>query len=305
MITMVSQITSLTIVYSTVYSGADQRKHQSSASLAFVWGIHRWPHKGPVTRKMFPFDDAIMKIHFKHGTRFYCYCYKFPGIAARCLICQFADGLRSAPPRNMHMFVLCCILSLFDYALAYILYCYIAVIIMLFLCYDVILALHWRHNDHVGVSNHQPRDCLLNRLFRRRTKKTSKLRVTGLCVGNSLGPVNSPHKGPVTRKMSPFDDVIMGKPSRPLFTETTLFYGHRNPHYKVYIGNRYIKTTASSLCIEAQFPIWKDAAACLPACTVGKIHGVYQMKEKHRSVYCTPLTFVYYESVRRKMRNQQ
>ena len=61
---MASQITSLTIVYSTVYSGTDQRKHQSSASLAFVWGIHRWPvnspHKAPVTRKMFPFDDVIM-----------------------------------------------------------------------------------------------------------------------------------------------------------------------------------------------------------------------------------------------------
>ena len=59
-----SQITSLTIVYSTVYSDADQRKHQSSASLAFVQGIHRGPvnspHKWPVTRKMFPFDDVIM-----------------------------------------------------------------------------------------------------------------------------------------------------------------------------------------------------------------------------------------------------
>ena len=42
-----------------------------------------------------------------------------------------------------------------------------------------------------------------------KSKKTSKLRVTGLCVGNSPGPVNSPHKGPVTRKMFPFDDVIM------------------------------------------------------------------------------------------------
>ena len=71
-------------------------------------------------------------------------------------------------------------------------------------------ALHWRHNDHDGVSNHQPHDCLLNLLFRRRPKKTSKLRVTGLCVGNSPGPVNSPHKGPVTRKMFPLDDVIMG-----------------------------------------------------------------------------------------------
>ena len=59
-----SQITSITIVYSTVYSGASQRKHQSSASLAFVRRIHRWPvnspHKWPVTRKMFPFDDVIM-----------------------------------------------------------------------------------------------------------------------------------------------------------------------------------------------------------------------------------------------------
>ena len=62
--TIASQITSLTIVYSTVYSDADQRKHQSSASLAFVWGIHRGPvnspHKWPVTRKMLPFDDVIM-----------------------------------------------------------------------------------------------------------------------------------------------------------------------------------------------------------------------------------------------------
>ena len=71
-------------------------------------------------------------------------------------------------------------------------------------------ALRWRHNDHAGVSNHQPHGCLLNRLFRRRSKKTPKLRVTGLCAGNSPGPVNSPHKGPVTRKMFPSDDVIMG-----------------------------------------------------------------------------------------------
>ena len=59
-----SQITSVTIVYSTVNSDTDQRKGQSSASLAFVRGIHRGPvsstHKWPVTRKMFPFDDVIM-----------------------------------------------------------------------------------------------------------------------------------------------------------------------------------------------------------------------------------------------------
>ena len=64
-----SQITSLAIVYSTVYSDADQRKHQSSASLAFVRGNHRWPvnspHKWPVTRKMFPFDDVTMFFGFQ------------------------------------------------------------------------------------------------------------------------------------------------------------------------------------------------------------------------------------------------
>ena len=64
MSTMASQITSLTSIYSTVYSGADQRKHQSSASLAFVQIIH-WrpvnsPPKGPVMWKVFPFDDVIM-----------------------------------------------------------------------------------------------------------------------------------------------------------------------------------------------------------------------------------------------------
>ena len=61
---MASQITSLTIVYSTIYSGTDKRKDQSSMSLTFVRGIHRWlvnsPHKWPVTRKMFQFDDIIM-----------------------------------------------------------------------------------------------------------------------------------------------------------------------------------------------------------------------------------------------------
>ena len=73
---MASQIPSLTIVYLTVYSGADQRKHQSSASLAFVRGIHRWPvnfpHKVPATRKMFPFDDVIMEAWWRLGA-----CYPF------------------------------------------------------------------------------------------------------------------------------------------------------------------------------------------------------------------------------------
>ena len=70
---MASQLTSLTIVYSTIYLSADLRKHQSSAPLAFVRGIHPGPgnsqHKGPVTRKMFPFDVDIMGNKNDHNLR--------------------------------------------------------------------------------------------------------------------------------------------------------------------------------------------------------------------------------------------
>ena len=64
------------------------------------------------------------------------------------------------------------------------------------------LVLQWRHNKRDGVPN--------RRLFKRRSKKTSKLRVTGLCAGNSSVTGEFPHKGHVTRKMFPFDDVILG-----------------------------------------------------------------------------------------------
>ena len=74
---------------------------------------------------------------------------------------------------------------------------------------DWLFPLKWRHNGRDSVSNHRPHDCLLKRLFRRRSKKTSKPRVTGLCAGIHRGPVNSLHKWPVTRKMFSFDDVIM------------------------------------------------------------------------------------------------
>ena len=81
-----SQITSLTIVYLTVYSDADRRKHQSSASLVFVRGIHRgpmnFPHKWPVTRKMFPFDDFNM--------------------CSRC--CYLSWNLRMVPTRNYNIY---------------------------------------------------------------------------------------------------------------------------------------------------------------------------------------------------------
>ena len=103
---MASQITSLSIAYSIVYSCADQRKHQSFASLAFVWGIHRWqvnsPHKRPVTRKMFPFDDVIMLVldytlmfyfHFAYSQfiLFHCIVVMHMYVSKRDMICLGND----------------------------------------------------------------------------------------------------------------------------------------------------------------------------------------------------------------------
>ena len=70
-------------------------------------------------------------------------------------------------------------------------------------------SLQRRHNERDGVSKHQPHDRLLNRLFRRRSMKTSKLCVTGLCAGNSPVTGEFPAKGSVTRTMLPFDEVVM------------------------------------------------------------------------------------------------
>ena len=96
--------------------------------------------------------------------------------------------------------------------------------------------LQWRHNERDGVSNHLRFYCFLNRLFRRRSKKTPKLRVTGLYEGNS--PVNSTNKGPVTRKMFPFDDVI-----GDLHSDRVLAYMNttrRQLNYIIFLGQLMI-----------------------------------------------------------------
>ena len=95
-----SLITSLTIVYSTVYSDADQRKHQSSASLAFVRGIHRGPvnppHKWPVTLKIFPFDDVIMLLG-----EFHCVLLQRTVVRPPCCALLYAHRQTSNISRNL------------------------------------------------------------------------------------------------------------------------------------------------------------------------------------------------------------
>ena len=103
--TIASQITSLTIVYSTVYSDADQRKHQSSAPLAFSRGIHRGPvnspHKWPVTLKMFPFDDVIMDLVFLAWFRHRCHA------CCRIHLSAFWENCRSCSLRTSHNWYMC------------------------------------------------------------------------------------------------------------------------------------------------------------------------------------------------------
>ena len=72
------------------------------------------------------------------------------------------------------------------------------------------MALQWRHNEHDCVSNHQSHQCLLNRYLGADQRKHQSSASLAFVRGSHRRPVNSPHKGPVTRKMFPFDDVIMG-----------------------------------------------------------------------------------------------
>ena len=102
MSTIVSQITTITIVYSTVYSGANERKHQSATSLAFVRRIHQWtvnsPHKRPVTRKMFPFDDVIMH-WYRNWPR---YGLRWSGLCWHCRHSTSGAGHRAAACGRPH-----------------------------------------------------------------------------------------------------------------------------------------------------------------------------------------------------------
>ena len=104
----------------------------------------------------------------------------------------------------------------------------------------------WRHNWRDGVYRS------LNCLFRRRSKKISKLRDTGLCEGNHRWSVDSPHKGPVRRKMFPFDDVIIVKRQLPMSTCFILrlinvIWLHRTWPSLVHVNNRHLFGAKPSL----------------------------------------------------------
>ena len=122
------------------------------------------------------------------------------------------------------------------------------------------VSLQWRHNELDDVSNHQPHDCLLNCIFRRRSKKTSKLRATGLFEGNSpvtgRWPRNSPHKGPDTRKMFPFDDGIVLQQLTPVRVATVIInFEKRRP------------SDADTICIPGPYHFIRTHSTCFHGIT--------------------------------------
>ena len=121
------------------------------------------------------------------------------------------------------------------------------------------VTLHCRHNGRDSVSNHQPHDCLLNRLFRHRSKKTSKLRVTGLCVGNSPGTGEFPHKWPVTRKMFPFDDVIMWK--RRDSEDTLAAWRLESSATRLFVQKLVLASTKENIKVCVAGTLWKKSTS--------------------------------------------
>ena len=270
-----SQISSLTIVYSTVYSsvdqrnikapshwplcgefaGADQRKHHSSAPLAFVWGIRRWPvnspHKWPVMRKMFPFDDVIIEnlviySHLKHsagaifhGTLLSWWHHQMQTLSALLAICE-GNSPVTGEFRMTQSFDVFLDLRL-NKRLSKPSRCR---------WFQTPLRSLWRHcNDGCLSSNTSIRlsrchwsnlnvpwwvdtshefihygDVIMGEVASQTTsltivystfwsdadqRKHQSSALLAFARGIHRLPVNSPHKWPVTRKMLPFDDVIM------------------------------------------------------------------------------------------------
>ena len=192
---MAYQITSLTIVYSNVYSGTDHRKHQSSASLAFVRGIHRSPvnspHKGPVTQKIFPFDDVILDVrrltyHTNNDISRTCYFNSCKTIffimwyhyLNRVNIGAAADLVPMWPK------VICNPHDDVDPS-----------------AHNIITVMsHERHR----ISNHRSLECLCNSFFGLTSKTNQRSALLPFVKEIHRWPVDSPHKGPVMRKAYPF-----------------------------------------------------------------------------------------------------
>ena len=119
--------------------------------------------------------------------------------------------------------------------------------------------LQWRHNGHDGISNHQPHDCLPNRLFRHRSKKTSKLHITGLCEGNS--PVTS--EFPAQRASNAENVPIWWRHHDYAPLHGTFNYLHRKSDYVLVLRREYSGRTMSISCLLCLAPCVTRSSALM------------------------------------------
>ena len=147
-------------------------------------------------------------------------------------------------------------------------------------------SLRWRHNDHAGVSNHQPHGCLLNRLFRRKSKKTSKPRVTGLCAGNSSGTVEFPAQRPVTRSFDVFFDLRLNKrlSKQPwswwFETPAWSLWRHRNDSVIISTFSRatYWYSQAKMFNVRSFVPILRTNGICFYFCWALRLDSLIKLQ---------------------------
>ena len=219
MIVMASQIACNSTVCSNVFM-------RVSALLAFEWGIHQWPVDGLGDSH----DDVIKWKHFPRYWPFVRGIHRSPvnsshkgqwrGALMFSMICAWINSWvnnRKAGDLRLYRSHYDVTVMPHKRPVAWKRSPYDNVIIVNINNVSDFVAcivsaggpLQWRHNGCNGVSNHQPHDCLLNRLFRRRSKKHRSSASLAFVWRIHRCPVYSPHKWPVTRKMFPFDDVII------------------------------------------------------------------------------------------------
>ena len=221
MSTMASQITSLKLLYSSVYSGADQRKHKSSASLAFVRGIHRWPvnspHKGLVTRKAFSFDYVIIPQLYSEVI--------WASWRLRPPIVTVGESIGDPAPDNNWLNVFKSIINTsLSYSIAMIALCNIDRFIIYTSCFFFICGFafpHWWRSinlwqcwirwDKLSVVLAAPKYCSINTQYMVTASNGIISALLTLCEGKSPVTGEFPSQRSVTRIFDVFFDLRLNK----------------------------------------------------------------------------------------------
>ena len=169
---------------------------------------------------------------------------------------------------------------------------------MALLTVNVLIGLQWRHNECDVISNHQPHDCLLNRLFRHKSKKTSKLCITGLFEGNSPMTGEFPKQRPVMQKMFPFDDAIMICSTQDFELDPSLKKGVKDLLEEMVCNHNLLpaehKAAASILCVlMKEEEVGKNKVSLEDLLKSPEVNVVFTFERNNDSGFNMIITFQY------------